>query len=228
MAAAIVARPRARRGARTHGAGRLLLSPGNAWFTVGPAAVLALAGSPGPAEAGVAAAGRDARRPDRHRLRRSPSLWQRLTTRAPLADAARRGVHGLRVDVALAPVGLLAALSIDESPVVPDADDPAVRRARRVRERAAYAPRAAHRAQRRLSRHRDGARRGRRRRRRLHGHAHARRRRALARGRRPARPGRPSAGATSSSARCCTTSARSRSRTRSSTSPARSTTPSGR
>src|SRR3954469_23009898 len=34
-------------------AARLLLSPGNAWFTVGPAAVLLAAGNPSPQEAGV-------------------------------------------------------------------------------------------------------------------------------------------------------------------------------
>jgi HD-GYP domain-containing protein (c-di-GMP phosphodiesterase class II) len=94
---------------------RLLISPGNAWFTVGPTAVLALAGSPGPAEAGVlllfamlaSQIGTDLA---------VSLLWERLTTRAKVADHVRQAFMVYVVDIALAPVGLLAALAIDESP----------------------------------------------------------------------------------------------------------------
>jgi HD-GYP domain-containing protein (c-di-GMP phosphodiesterase class II) len=95
--------------------GRLLVSPGNAWFTVGPAAVYALAGTPGPAQAGVvllvamlaAQIGTDFA---------VSLLWQRLTTRASAAEQLREAYSVYLVDIALAPVGLLAALAIDESP----------------------------------------------------------------------------------------------------------------
>jgi len=94
---------------------RLLVSPSNAWFTVGPATVLALAGSPGPAAAGVAVLvamlaaqiGTDFG---------VSLLWERLTTRAPVAEQLHEASMVYAVDVALAPVGLLAALSIAESP----------------------------------------------------------------------------------------------------------------
>jgi HD-GYP domain-containing protein (c-di-GMP phosphodiesterase class II) len=94
---------------------RLLLAPGNAWFTVGPAAVLAAAGDPGPAEAGVlllvamlaAQVATDFA---------VSSLWHWMTHRTPLKDQLRESSFVYAVDVALAPVGLLAALSIDDSP----------------------------------------------------------------------------------------------------------------
>jgi HD-GYP domain-containing protein (c-di-GMP phosphodiesterase class II) len=94
---------------------RLLITPGNAWFTVGPATVLALGGSPGPAEAGAlllvamlaAQIGTDLA---------VSLLWERLTTRAKVADHVRQAFMVYVVDIALAPVGLLAALAIDESP----------------------------------------------------------------------------------------------------------------
>jgi HD-GYP domain-containing protein (c-di-GMP phosphodiesterase class II) len=94
---------------------RLLISPGNAWFTVGPATLLALAGSPGPAEAGVllliamlaAQIGTDLA---------VSLLWERLTTRTKVADHIRQAFMVYVVDVSLAPVGLLAALAMDESP----------------------------------------------------------------------------------------------------------------
>ena len=94
---------------------RLLLAPGNAWFTVGPAAVLAAAGSPGPAEAGLvllvamlaAQIGTDFA---------VSSIWHWLTVRAPLSDQLRESCYVYAIDAAHAPVGLLAALSLDESP----------------------------------------------------------------------------------------------------------------
>jgi putative nucleotidyltransferase with HDIG domain len=94
---------------------RLLLAPGNAWFTVGPATVLAVAGAPTAAEAGVvvlvamlvAQIGTDFA---------LSLLWQRMTTRASVADQLDEAFMVYVVDVALAPVGLVAALSIDESP----------------------------------------------------------------------------------------------------------------
>jgi HD-GYP domain-containing protein (c-di-GMP phosphodiesterase class II) len=95
--------------------GRLLLAPGNAWFTVGPAAVLAAAGSPGPHEAGLlllvamlaAQIGTDFV---------VSSLWHWLTVRASLAAQLRESYFVYAIDAALAPVGLLAALALDESP----------------------------------------------------------------------------------------------------------------
>jgi len=94
---------------------RLLLAPGNAWFTVGPAAVLAAAGSPGPGEAGLvllvamlaAQIGTDFA---------VSSIWHWLTVRAPLSDQLRESCYVYAIDAALAPVGLLAALTLDESP----------------------------------------------------------------------------------------------------------------
>ncbi len=95
---------------------RLLISPGNAWFTVGPATVLALAGSPGPAEVGAllllamlaAQIGTDLG---------VSLLWEHLATpRASLTEHLRQASMVYVVDIALAPVGLLAAFAIDESP----------------------------------------------------------------------------------------------------------------
>jgi HD domain len=96
-------------------ASRLLVAPSNAWFTVGPAAVIAAAGSPTPHEAGIplllgmlaAQIGTDFV---------VSTLWHWLTVRAPLTAQLKESVFVYGVDVALAPVGLLAALSIDESP----------------------------------------------------------------------------------------------------------------
>ena len=227
-------RGRDRRGSPTSSAGatppaRLLLTPGNAWFTVGPAAVLLAAGSPSPQDAAIAllvamlvaqigtdfvisslfhaahaAASRCASRLDESVL----GLRDRRGARArrPARRALDRRVALRTCSCSLPIFGVLAVFAGE----------------RRTRLHAAD------RAQRRLPRHRAGARRGGRRRRRLHRHAHARRGRALGRRRRAARARRRARAATSSSARCCTTSARSRSPRRSSTSPARSTTPSGR
>ena len=87
---------------------RLLLAPGNAWFTVGPAAVMLAAGSPTPGEAGIpllaailaAQIGTDVV---------VSALWS-----GRLKDPDAWMVYA--IDAALAPVGLLAAMAIDESP----------------------------------------------------------------------------------------------------------------
>ena len=94
---------------------RLLLAPANAWFTVGPAAVLAVAGVPSPEEAGililvamlVAQIATDFA---------VSVLWQRLTHRAPLAAQLRESYMVYAIDAMLFPVGLLAAFAIDDSP----------------------------------------------------------------------------------------------------------------
>jgi len=95
--------------------GRLLIAPGNAWFTVGPAAVLAIAGGPGPAEAGalllVAMLGAQIGTDFVISL-----LWQRITTHTSVADQLHEAFMVYVVDVALAPVGLLFALAIAASP----------------------------------------------------------------------------------------------------------------
>ena len=93
---------------------RLLLSPGNAWFAVGPAAVLAAAGSPPAPEAGVAVL---------VAMLFSQiatdflvtSLWHRMTRGATLAQQLTEVGMVYAIDAALAPVGLLAALALDES-----------------------------------------------------------------------------------------------------------------
>jgi HD-GYP domain-containing protein (c-di-GMP phosphodiesterase class II) len=94
---------------------RLLLSPGNAWFTVGPAAVLLAAGSPTAEAAGVpllalmlaAQIATDFA---------SSTCFHVLTRRASLREQLTESAAVYAIDSALAPVGLLAALSIDESP----------------------------------------------------------------------------------------------------------------
>jgi HD-GYP domain-containing protein (c-di-GMP phosphodiesterase class II) len=96
-------------------AARLLLAPANAWFTVGPAAVLAVAGAPSAADAGAllllamlgAQIGTDFA---------VSVLWQRLTCRVPLADQLKESYMVYAIDAMLFPVGLLAAFAIDESP----------------------------------------------------------------------------------------------------------------
>ena len=96
-------------------ASRLLLAPSNGWFTVGPAAVLAAAGHPAPAEAGVLllAAMLVAQIATDFTV---SSIWVWLTVRAPLADQLRESSYVYVIDAALAPVGLLAALAINDSP----------------------------------------------------------------------------------------------------------------
>jgi HD-GYP domain-containing protein (c-di-GMP phosphodiesterase class II) len=96
-------------------ASRLLLAPANAWFTVGPAAVLAVAGVPAAPDAGLllllamlgAQVGTDVA---------VSVLWQRLTCRVPLADQLKESYLVYAIDAMLFPVGLLAAYAIDESP----------------------------------------------------------------------------------------------------------------
>ena len=95
--------------------GRLLLAPGNAWFTVGPAAVLALAGSPSAAEAGVLILATMLAAQICTDFVISV-LWQRLTCYAPLAAQLKEGFMVYVLDGLLFPVGLLAALAIDDSP----------------------------------------------------------------------------------------------------------------
>jgi HD-GYP domain-containing protein (c-di-GMP phosphodiesterase class II) len=94
---------------------RILLSLGNAWFTVGPAAVLALAGAPTAAEAGLPllAAMLAAQIVTDFA---SSALWMFLTTREPLAEQIKEAYLVYAVDIALFPVGVLAALAIDHSP----------------------------------------------------------------------------------------------------------------
>jgi HD-GYP domain-containing protein (c-di-GMP phosphodiesterase class II) len=94
---------------------RLLLAPGNAWFTVGPAAVLAAAGSPAPQDAPAlllvamlaAQIGTDFL---------MSSVFYVLTRHISLRDqlAESRLVYG--IDAALTPVGLLAAIGTAPSP----------------------------------------------------------------------------------------------------------------
>jgi HD-GYP domain-containing protein (c-di-GMP phosphodiesterase class II) len=96
-------------------ASRLLLAPANAWFTIGPAAVLAVAGVPDVADVGVlllaamlgAQIGTDFA---------VSLLWHRLTCPARLMDQISEGYMVYAIDAMLFPVGLLAAYSIDESP----------------------------------------------------------------------------------------------------------------
>src|SRR3954454_18365428 len=94
---------------------RLLLSPGNAWFTVGAAAVLLAAGSPTPQEAGLPLLAlmlcgqvvTDFA---------SSTLFHLFTRRAPLRAQIRESIAIYAIDAALAPVGLLASMAVDESP----------------------------------------------------------------------------------------------------------------
>jgi HD-GYP domain-containing protein (c-di-GMP phosphodiesterase class II) len=94
---------------------RLLLTPGNAWFTVGPAAVLAAAGSPEPQDAAlvvlvamlVAQIATDFV---------MSSIFFVLTRRVSLREQAEESLHVYGIDVALAPVGLLAAVAATVSP----------------------------------------------------------------------------------------------------------------
>jgi HD-GYP domain-containing protein (c-di-GMP phosphodiesterase class II) len=101
-------------GGRTSAA-RLLLSPGNAWFTVGSASVLLVAGNPGPDDAGLLLlaammAGQFATD------FATSSVFHLFTKRAPVREQLTESAAVYAIDAALAPVGLLAAMSIDESP----------------------------------------------------------------------------------------------------------------
>jgi HD-GYP domain-containing protein (c-di-GMP phosphodiesterase class II) len=96
-------------------AARLLLIPGNAWFTVGPAAVLVAAGSPGPQHVSVAVLvamlaaqiGTDFV---------MSSIFLALTRRVALREQIDESLHVYGIDAALAPVGLLAAIAGTVSP----------------------------------------------------------------------------------------------------------------
>jgi HD-GYP domain-containing protein (c-di-GMP phosphodiesterase class II) len=94
---------------------RLLLSPGNAWFTVGPAAVLAVAGAPTVAEAGmfVLAAMLIAQIATDFV---TSAIWIGLTSGAPLSVQVREAYMVYVIDCALFPVGVLTALASHESP----------------------------------------------------------------------------------------------------------------
>jgi HD-GYP domain-containing protein (c-di-GMP phosphodiesterase class II) len=93
---------------------RLLLSPGNAWFTVGPAAVLLAAGSPSPQDAGIAVLvamivaqiGTDFL---------ISSIFHLRTRNIPFDEQLLESLWVYGIDVALAPVGLLAAIAADAS-----------------------------------------------------------------------------------------------------------------
>jgi HD domain len=93
---------------------RLLLSPGNAWFSVGPAAVLAAAGNPSAPDVGVVVlvAMLFAQISTDFLVM---SLWHRMTRGATLSEQISEVGMVYAIDVALAPVGLLAALALDES-----------------------------------------------------------------------------------------------------------------
>jgi HD-GYP domain-containing protein (c-di-GMP phosphodiesterase class II) len=94
---------------------RLLLAPGTAWFTVGPAAVMALAGSPHPTQATalmlsamlLAQIGTDFG---------ASAIWHLLTSRTKLRIQIREAYMVYVIDAALFPVGLLASFAIDDSP----------------------------------------------------------------------------------------------------------------
>jgi HD-GYP domain-containing protein (c-di-GMP phosphodiesterase class II) len=95
---------------------RLLLSPGNAWFTVGPAAILVAAGSPDAQDVGialliamlVAQVATDFV---------SSSTFQLLTHSVPFREQISESLWVYGIDVALAPVGLIAAVAADVSPL---------------------------------------------------------------------------------------------------------------
>jgi HD-GYP domain-containing protein (c-di-GMP phosphodiesterase class II) len=95
---------------------RLLLTPGNAWFTVGPAAVLAAAGSPDPMDTPIAVLvamlvaqiGTDFV---------TSSLFLVLTRSVSLREQINESLWVYSIDALLAPVGLMAAVAADASPV---------------------------------------------------------------------------------------------------------------
>jgi HD-GYP domain-containing protein (c-di-GMP phosphodiesterase class II) len=93
---------------------RLLLSPGNAWFTVGPAAVMAVAGAPTAAEAGVLLLVAMVLAQITTDFVTS-AIWMRLTSGASLAVQIKEAYMVYAIDAALFPVGMLAALALDES-----------------------------------------------------------------------------------------------------------------
>ncbi|HEX5620150.1 MAG TPA: HD-GYP domain-containing protein [Solirubrobacteraceae bacterium] len=96
-------------------AARLLLAPGNAWFTVGPAVVLVLAGNPGPQDVALVTAlamlaaqiGSDFA---------ISSLFTLLTRLVTFREQVSESLWVYGIDVALAPVGLMAAVAAEASP----------------------------------------------------------------------------------------------------------------
>jgi HD-GYP domain-containing protein (c-di-GMP phosphodiesterase class II) len=96
-------------------AARLLLAPGNAWFTVGPAVVLVVAGNPGPQDVAlvtliamlVAQIGSDLA---------ISSLFTLLARHVTFREQLSESVWVYGIDAALAPVGLMAAIAADASP----------------------------------------------------------------------------------------------------------------
>jgi HD-GYP domain-containing protein (c-di-GMP phosphodiesterase class II) len=94
---------------------RLLLSPGNSWFTVGAAAVLLAAGSPTPQETGIPLLALMLCGQVTADFLAS-SLFHAFTRRVTLREQIRECTAIYAIDAALTPVGLLAALCIDDSP----------------------------------------------------------------------------------------------------------------
>jgi HD-GYP domain-containing protein (c-di-GMP phosphodiesterase class II) len=94
---------------------RLLLTPGNTWFTVGPAAVLAAAGSPAPQDAHIlvlvamltAQVGTDFV---------MSSIFYVLTRHVSLREQLAESRLVYEIDAALAPVGLMAAIAAQAEP----------------------------------------------------------------------------------------------------------------
>ena len=94
---------------------RLLLAPGTAWFTVGPAAVMAIAGAPHPTDASLlmlaamllAQVGTDFG---------ASAIWHFVTSRTKLRIQIREAYMVYVIDALLFPVGLLASFAIDDSP----------------------------------------------------------------------------------------------------------------
>ena len=93
---------------------RLLLAPGNAWFTVGPAAVLLAAGNPAPQDAAMvtlvamlaAQIGSDLV---------ISSIFTLFTRHVTFREQISESIWVYGIDAALAPVGLMAAIASDAS-----------------------------------------------------------------------------------------------------------------
>src|SRR5215208_2190576 len=97
-------------------AARLLLSPGNAWFTVGPAAILVAAGSPDPQDVGIAVlVGMLAAQVGTDFM--ISSVFHVLTRSVPFREQISESLWVYGIDIALAPVGLMAAVAGDADPL---------------------------------------------------------------------------------------------------------------
>jgi HD-GYP domain-containing protein (c-di-GMP phosphodiesterase class II) len=94
---------------------RLLLAPGNAWFTVGPAAVLVAAGNPGPQEVALVTllAMLVAQTASDFAI---SSVFILLTRNITFREQISESIWVYGIDAALAPVGLMAAVAADASP----------------------------------------------------------------------------------------------------------------